>query len=140
MTMPLEILIPMIVAGLALVGLLLRVLGLSKAVRLSGLGQAEAALLADHPDVAVEQAIVDGRGRAALLRLTGGGLALAVVFGDRLVTRVLREGDIAAVEGPDETTVLLRLNDFTLPRVRLAAGDREQAARAARWLRGGGDA
>ncbi len=140
MTMPLEILVPMIVAGLALVGLLLRLLGLSKTVRLNGPGQAEAALLADHPDVAVEQAVLDRQGRAALFRLAGGGLALVVAFGDRLVTRVLREGDIAAVEEMQEASLLVRLRDFTLPRVRLAAGDREQAARAAHWLRGGGDA
>lgn len=134
--MPFEILIPLIVAGLTLVAVFLRYLGLSREVVLGDLEQAEAVLLTDYPDAVVDKALLEETGKTALFKLVDGRIGLVVVMADRFVTRVLRKADIASVEITGTASIALRLSDFTLPQVRCQCGETEEAERATAWLGG----
>lgn len=77
------------------------------------------------------EAALDRDGRAGLVCEAGGRrLGLALVLGDRVTARALAPGEVRQVtrQGAQLT---LELNDFTLPRARLALGGEEEAERFA---------
>jgi len=114
---------PLIAGGAAVATLLLIainwLLGGWRAARIHSESTARARYAQDFPDDCILDAVIDCRGRAALLatdnpRIVG----LVVAMGDRMATRRLFGRDLRATVF-DDRGVTLRLDDFVLPRVRL---------------------
>ncbi|MCB1456706.1 MAG: hypothetical protein KDJ48_07960 [Nitratireductor sp.] len=138
--MPLTILVPMILIGLALVAIAMRLLGLSKQASISAIGEAISVLRTDYPDALVEEAILASNGKAAILKLEDGSAGLVEAMGDRFITRILAQKDVRQVERKGECDLVLRLADFTLPRLTLTFAEPKAALKAATWLTGNQDA
>ncbi|MFZ1814202.1 MAG: hypothetical protein WBO55_01870 [Rhizobiaceae bacterium] len=135
--MPLQVLIPMIVGGLALCWLAIRMLGLSHEARLASPSDAARLLQQDYPDARVEEIILATDGKAAVLHLEDGANALVEAMGDRYVTRLFNRHDIASVERSGDDRLVLQLRDFTLPRVEIVCPSTKAALKAASWFEGG---
>lgn len=131
-----QLLLPIVAP--VLIGLVVLVswrLGGLRTAALAGEEAAEARVKADYPDFVAEETLVAADGRTALLSGgMSGTLALVSTLGDRQLTRKLGAGDVkaAAVEdGADGPVLVLTLDDFTCPTVRVALADR---AEGERWL------
>ena len=69
--------------------------------------------------------LVNG-GKAALARCAAGkGLALTLLMGDRMITRLLTPGSLRDVQARGGTGLRIRFEDFTLPAVSLTFDDAE---------------
>ena len=134
--MPLTILVPMILLGLAMVAIAMRLLGLSKSASISAISDAIRLLQTDYPQAVVEEAILASDGRAAILKLEDGTTGLVEAMGDRFVTRILSVDDVQAVQRVDDCSLMLRLADFTLPVVPLKFAEPKAALKATIWLTG----
>lgn len=134
--MPLTILVPMILVGLALVAIAIRLLGLSKDVSIPAIADAISLLRADYPDANIEEAILASNGKAAILKLEDGSAGLVEAMGDRFITRILAQKDIRQVERKGDCDLVLRLADFTLSRLTLSFAEPKAALKAATWLTG----
>ncbi|MEZ5872120.1 MAG: hypothetical protein R3D32_09775 [Nitratireductor sp.] len=130
------ILVPMILVGLALVAVAIHLLGLSKDVFISTISDAIRLLETDFPDAIVEEAILASNGKAAILKLEDGSAGLVEAMGDRYVTRVVARNDVRQVERKGDCELVLRLADFTLPRLILNFTEPKAALKAATWLTG----
>lgn len=118
--MPLNVLLILVVGGIALTALLLHLLGKSRLTVLS----AEDARTAWHrhfPDDEILELTVAQDGHAALVQ-TGQGPGLLWSFGADTVARHLRDFDV--LEKPDHLCVIF--HDFTAPRVTLHLSDAER--------------
>lgn len=79
--MPLEILGPMVVLGIAGIALALHLLGLTAPRRLTTKDEARAAWLREHPDDDIAQVLLARSGRAALITLASGARGLVYAMG-----------------------------------------------------------
>lgn len=69
-------------------------------------------------------------GKAALADCAAGkGVALTVLMGDRMITRLLTPGILRAAETRGETGLRIRFEDFTLPAVSLTFDDAKTGRR-----------
>lgn len=118
--MSLNVLLILVVGGIAVIALLLHALGKS---RLAVLGQetARAAWQRHFPDDVILELVVAGDGHAALVQTTQGP-GLLWSFGADTVARRLR--DFHLLEKPGQLSVVFR--DFTAPRVTLHLSDAER--------------
>ncbi|WP_298678798.1 hypothetical protein [uncultured Lentibacter sp.] len=87
--MPLEILLPLVVLGIAGLGLALHLLGFSTPLRLTCEAHVRAAWLREHPEDAPQTILLTQDGRAALLRLASGHLGLLRALGADTVAQYL---------------------------------------------------
>ena len=120
--MPLQILLPLVVGGIAAIAVILHLLGLSRPRRFDGVDDAMRAWRREQPDRPPTGAYLAGDGRAALITLDA-GTGLVWCHGADTVARPLGGARIT------ETAQGLRINlpDFAAPEVRcrLAREDRE---------------
>lgn len=122
--MPLEILAPMVVIGIALAWLLVRVLVNAPLRRIPDGNSASARFREDFPlETGMGEWLISDDGKVAVAPVKGSdALALVMAFGSKQLTRRLVLADIADVKN-EEDHVLIRLNDFTLPEVRVQLPD-----------------
>ncbi len=126
MNIPLHLLLPLVVGGVALTVGLTHLLGGSTPAALSV--EAITDLLAlDLPDAVVDEVLLADDRRAALVTLRSGHAAV-LVLGDRLVSRLLPAGLRAEAT---ERGLRLRLPDPGCPRIDVALSD---SARRQEWL------
>jgi len=124
-----QLLLP-IVAPIA-IGLLVFVSWRAGGLRTAALdsGEAAARIKTDyHPDFVAEETLVAADGRTALLHGgKAGTLGLVSSLGDRFLTRTLGPGEVKSAvieENGGDTVLVMRLDDFTCPKVRLPLPDR----------------
>ncbi len=119
--MPLEVLAPLVVFGIALAcGLVWAMANTNP--RLIENGEMAAQRFAeDHPLVGISQTwmISDDRKVAVAQTRDRASIALVKTMGSKHLTRLIGERDVRSVKA-DGDRIVLRLNDFTLPRVSLA--------------------
>ena len=124
--MPLEIMGPMVVLGIAGIALLLHLTGQTAPMRLQTEEDAHRAWLREHGEDAPGIILVAADGRAALLRLASGALGLVTAMGADPSARYLTGASW-------ETTtkgLRIRLPDFAAPRFDIALSEDDRAA----WL------
>ena len=112
--MPLHILVPMVVVGIALIALITHWLGLSRARTLRDAAEACAAWDREAPDTPAVSATLSADGHAALIE-TADGRGLVWVMGADTAARPL--AGAAAVPAPDG--LIVRFPDFGAPEVRI---------------------
>ncbi|MEO3417017.1 hypothetical protein AAFO92_20375 [Roseovarius sp. CAU 1744] len=120
--MPLTILLPMVIVGIAGIVLLLHVFGLSRAARLENEASARAAWLREFPDEVPERVIICRSGSAALVQLTA-GFGVVWPMGADTTARHLTGARVSRTGGG----VAIDLPDYTAPRIHLALDPQETA-------------
>lgn len=127
--MDLQLLLP-IVAPIA-IALLVFVSWRAGGWRTAALDDADTAaqrLKADYPDFMAEETLLSADGRTALLHGgKSGTLALVSSLGDSFLTRRLGPGEVKAAtieEDGDGAVLVVKLDDFTCPAVRVRLSDR----------------
>jgi hypothetical protein len=120
--LPLNILLILVVGGIAAIAALLHILGKSRQTVLSD-EDARSAWHRHFPDDEILGLIVARDGHAALVQ-TGQGPGLLWSFGADTVARHLRDFDL--LEEPNHLRVIF--HDFTAPSVNLHLSDTERAA------------
>ncbi|MDU9005819.1 hypothetical protein [Sedimentitalea todarodis] len=120
--MPLQILLTLVIGGIAAIAMLLHMLGKSALLALDT-NSAKEAWLRHFPDDTVQDLLVAGDGHAALV-LTDRGPGLLWSFGADTVARHLR--DFTYLDGDTRQTI--RFSDYGAPRVclRLTATERQR--------------
>ncbi len=118
--MPLSILVPMVVIGIAGIAVLLHVLGKTGGRPLTSEDMARAAWLREMPDARIARVHLSRTGRAALIE-SDAGLGIVWAMGADTAVRML-SGSRAEVRGH---TLSLRLKDYDAPRIRLALDGNE---------------
>lgn len=116
--MPLEILAIMVVAGLSLVIAAVHFSGLSHVARFDGDDQAINRFNEDYPDEKVCSVFIAAGNKTAFLELADGRTGLVQAVGDRFLTRVINRAAVAEAKADRNGWFYLRLNDFSLPRLR----------------------
>ena len=124
--MPLEILGPMVVLGIAGIALLLYRLGLAEPFQLTG-EHSRTAWLREVPDDVPTQILIAKTRQNALLRLASGQLGLVSVMGADTTARYLTD----ATWQHTDTALTLRLPDFAAPQFTIPLEPQEQAQWAA---------
>ncbi len=121
--MPLNILVPMVVLGIAGIALLLHVLGLSRRKLFGDVAEARAAWLDEFPEDVPTRVVLSHDHRAALVD-TEKGHGIVWPMGADSTARYLDGATVAC------TTTGLRIDlpDYTAPRIDLAL-DAEEVAR-----------
>ena len=122
--MPLEILLPMVVFGIAGITLLLHLLGLSRRALLADAGAARAAWLREFPEDAPTRVVLSQDHRAALVE-TPLGKGVIWPMGADTTARYLDGATITRTA----TGLRLDLPDYSAPRIHLTL----DAAEAALW-------
>ena len=113
--MPLDVMIPMVVLGIAGIGVLTYLLGWSKAVTFAAPEDAMRAWAENFPDgPAPTSAVVASDGRAALVE-TEDGPGLIWAMGQDCAARLLTAADVA----PTKTGLRVDFHDFGTPPVRV---------------------
>lgn len=125
--MPLEVLGPLVLFGVAGVVLLVHLLGGSRSLRLADEAEALAVLAADYPDAAPRRAILADDRRAALVEAAG-GLGVVRAMGDRWFARLLAPRDAEARESRRGVEIVIA--DFGAPAVALRLADAARRAEA----------
>ncbi len=124
--MPLEILGPMVVFGIAGIALALHLLGLTSPLRLTSEEAARAAWLREFPDDEITSISLASSGRAALVQLSTSALGLVHTMGADTMAHPLS----GAIWHETAQGVRLTLPDFAAPRFDIALTPEERA----HWL------
>jgi hypothetical protein len=122
--MPLSILLPMVIAGIAGIALLLHLLGLSKPALIADEAHARRAWLREYPDDPPLRVMLC-RARSAALIETARGYGVVWPMGADTTARPLAGARLAATG----SGLTLDLPDYTAPRIRLRLSPEE----AAQW-------
>ena len=122
--MPLSILLPMVIFGIAGITLLLHLLGLSRPAILADAAAARAAWLDEFPQDPPTRVTLSHDNHAALIE-TAEGHGLVWPMGADTTARYLTGARVARTG----TGLRIELPDYTAPRIRLAL----DAAEIARW-------
>lgn len=123
--MPLHILGIMVIGGIAGIAVLLHLLGLSRPKRFEDKAAARAAWAEEFPEVPVNRAVLC-RNRAAALIETPQGPGVVWPMGADSTARFLTGARITRTRDG----ILIRLPDYTAPRIRLSLDPDEATA----WL------
>lgn len=121
--MPLSILLPMVILGIAGIAVLLHVLGLSRRATLSDAAAARAAWLREFPEDAPTKVILCHDHSAALIE-TAQGRGVIWPMGADTTARYLRGARVRQ----RKTGLTLDLPDYTAPRIRLTLSPDEAAS------------
>ena len=119
--MPLSVLLPLVISGIIGIAVMLHVLGLSRAARLSDAAGARAAWLREFPDHAPTRVILSHDHHAALIE-TEGGSGVVWAMGADTTARALSGARIHRTG----TGLRIDLPDFPAPHIRLRL-DRDEA-------------
>ena len=112
--MSLPLLGVMVVAGISAIIFAIHLTGGTRRRRLAGSEEAIARFREDFAEEPVTTVHLTASGDAAFLELTAGRTGLVQSFGDRLLTRIVSPADVIACRRIGDSTVSLRLADFTL--------------------------
>jgi hypothetical protein len=124
--LPLDILVILVVIGISSVVLLTWALGWARPVKLKSPDEGKEQFLQDHPECSVEEVYLATDGLTALLGLSDAKAGLVFSFGDKFVTRRLSADMVRTIEVAEqdaETSVTLRLADFTTPTIKASFAD-----------------
>lgn len=111
--MPLEILGPLVICGIALTVLAVYFSGISKPARLASGAEAKAKFLLDYADIRIKNTILTADKSAGFFMLDQENtVGLVEAMGSEFLTRLLSKGDIASLE-LSEGKLNVRYNDFT---------------------------
>jgi len=116
--MPLEILGPLVVVGIALVVVIVHYSGISRTSGLDHEKQVLRVFNADYPGHNVVECVISTDRSSAFLLSGGKEIGLVESMGDKFITRLLEVGDIKRVERIGERGVNIRFADFTLSEVK----------------------
>lgn len=119
--MPLSILLPMVIVGIAGITLLLHLLNLSRPLHFPDEAAARAAWLREFPDVPVDRVILCKTCLAALIE-TNSGPGVVWAMGADSTARFLTGARATA----RPNGVMLSLPDFTAPQIFIAMGPDEK--------------
>jgi hypothetical protein len=121
--MPISILAGIVVGGVSLVLLLLYLVGWTKDTQIQDHNQAQRVFKERYHDEQVTSVTLDDHQKIAVLELQSSDkFGLVAVFGDKLVVRLLAKGILKQVE-QEESSLLLKTNDFTFPKIKIAIND-----------------
>ncbi len=123
--MPLEILGPLVVCGIAVMVAVVHLSGVSKTAKLRNFRTFSQAFLAKNPDSVVEKCMISTDGSAGFAILAGGNAGLVEAMGDRFLIRQLSKGDVSSVIKPSQLELDVTYPDFTHNRRRYEFGDIE---------------
>ena len=112
--MSLPLLVAMVVVGISAIVLAIHLTGGTRRARLDSSGEAIARFREDFPEEPVTVVRLTASGDTAFLELSAGRTGLVQSFGDRFLTRVIAPRDVIACRHIGDSTVSLRLADFTL--------------------------
>lgn len=115
--MPLSLLLPMVILGIAGIALLLHVLGLSRPALLANAAAARSAWLREFPDDAPGRITLSHDNHAALIE-TAQGHGVVWPMGADTAARYLTGAQITRTEAG----LSISLPDYTAPRIRLRLG------------------
>ena len=118
--MPLQIILPIVVFGIAGIVWLVHSSGWTVHRRIHDLADAQALWQADFPDEGLSKLRCDDENRVALVWLLDGRMGLIWSFGDDVVARHL---DRPPVVQATSSGLALGLNDYTAPRVDVTLAD-----------------
>ncbi|MEQ8291107.1 MAG: hypothetical protein RIA08_02790 [Roseovarius sp.] len=118
--MPLQILLPMVVIGIAGIVILLHLLGRSELARLEDEAAARRAWLREYPDTPPTRVILSHDRHAALIE-TAHGAGVVWPMGMDTTARYLRGAEIHRTKDG----LRVDLPDFAAPRIRLRLNDEE---------------
>ncbi|MEQ9694215.1 hypothetical protein [Shimia sp. SDUM112013] len=116
--MPLTILIPLVVLGIAGIAILLHLSGLTAPRRFDGVADANAAWLREFPEMPPIETHIDRDNRVAFVR-TEQGDGLVWCMGADTVARPLADFDLMDIDGGLE----VRFHDFSAPHAVLHLSD-----------------
>ena len=133
--MPLEILAPMVILGIALAVLLVQFSGLSKSAKLTDRSHAAELLKLDYPEERIDQIYLQANGKSALAAFSGGSIGTVSVMGSKFLTRKYTKGDILSVERDADQQVRARFRDFTHPSQSFRSKDPAELDSVETWLR-----
>ncbi len=113
--MPLTVLLPLVVFGIAGIAILLHILGYSRGLRFETEDDARTAWFRQFPDDTVNRVDLGATGNCAIVE-TSRGAGLVWAMGADSTCRILDGGQADVTQ----TGLVLRFPDFNAPRVRLA--------------------
>lgn len=113
--MSLGLLVAMVVVGVSGVVLLVHLTGGSAPARLAGEAAARERFAFDFPDLGVRSVHLTRAGDAAFLALEDGRVGIVQAIGGKFLTRLVAAGDLAGPPRSTDSTLALRLKDFTWP-------------------------
>ncbi|GIL00718.1 MAG: hypothetical protein BroJett030_06170 [Alphaproteobacteria bacterium] len=132
--MPLEVLVVMVVVGIAIVIAAVAFSGLSRGARIDSEGQIRRRLSDDFPEVVLRDGLITSDRRTAFFRCGDGRVAIATALGSRFVTRLIDARQVRRLELGEAGEATLELRDFTLARMRLGFDEAAEARRLSQWL------
>ncbi len=120
--MPLSVLIPVVVIGIAGIAVILHLLGLTAPRRLTDRAEALAAWAREFPELPAAEARLSADQRAALILLPNGEAGIVWCFGADTVARPLAGSELRETE----TGFVIRLRDVGAPRVTVTLAAEER--------------
>jgi len=132
--MPLELLLTLVVGGIAAVVLLVHLVGWSKPLTLSAKSAREE-FVWDNPGAVIRDVVLSEDGRSALVELEDGGTGFVEVLGDGTLTRRLARETVVRVDRAGARLNIV-LSDFTDPRLTITFSNEEKARKWAARLAG----
>lgn len=121
--MPLSILLPLVIGGIAGLAVLMHMLGLSRSAVIADPAAARRAWLREFPDDAPARVILCQQGSAALIE-TARGRGVVWPMGADTTARYTSGARVRRIK----TGLALDLPDYTAPRIRLRLSPEESAA------------
>ncbi|RIK86898.1 MAG: hypothetical protein DCC69_06290 [Hyphomicrobiales bacterium] len=113
--MSLTLLVVMVVVGVAGVVVAVHLTGGSVRARLADADAARSRFAVDFPDLDIARVHLTADGDAAFLALGDGRVGIVKAVGDRFLTRAVAGADLSGAPRATDSTLVLRLRDFTWP-------------------------
>lgn len=113
--MSLGLLVAMVVVGVSGVVLIVHLTGGGAPARLAGEAAARERFAFDFPDPGVRSVHLTRAGEAAFLALEDGRVGIVQAVGGKFLTRLVAASDLAGAPRATDSTLALRLRDFTWP-------------------------
>lgn len=133
--MSLPILVAMVALGISLTVAAVHFTGGSRRATIADAAQAGRIFGLDFPDETTGAVTITADRLTAFLGLDGGRTGIVQAFGDGFLTRIVSPDDVAAIDLPEPTAVVLRLRDFTWTGGRFVFADSAAAVMIAAALR-----
>jgi len=133
--MSLPVLVAIVVVGIALCVLAVHLTGGSKEAAISAADDAIRRFGEDFPDETIWTVRLTADGRTAFLELDGDRTGIVQTFGDKFLTRIITQSDVASLTAPDPMSLSIRLRDFTWAGGDFTFSDQADAAAVRNVLR-----
>jgi len=90
----------------------------------------------DYPEIEIGEICYTDDRRTAFFPLNSATTGLVHGVGDRFLTRCVASSDVISLEEKGSTELLLRMRDFTWPKVRLVFSNQDERKKVKNWLSG----